>query len=48
VDRPSPTVSELVRLAVEICDRDGRDAALGRFEEQLIDAPAPMNAPPRH
>jgi hypothetical protein len=25
VDRRTPTASELVRRAVEICDRDGRD-----------------------
>jgi hypothetical protein len=44
VDRPTPTVSELVRLAVEICDRDGRDPALGRLEEQLEDDDAPVTA----
>lgn len=44
MDRPTPTVSQLVRLAVEICDPDGRDAALGRFEEQLEDDDAPVTA----
>jgi hypothetical protein len=44
VDRPTPTVSELVRLAVEICDRDGRDPALGRLEEQLEDDDEPVTA----
>jgi hypothetical protein len=44
VDRPTPTVSQLVRLAVEICDRDGRDPALGRFEGQLEDDDAPVTA----
>ena len=44
VDRPTPTVSELIRLAVEICDRDGREPALGGFEEQLEDDDAPGSA----
>ena len=44
MDRPTPTVSELVRRAVEICDRDGRDPALGRLEEQLEDDDEPITA----
>jgi hypothetical protein len=44
VDRRTPTVSDLVRLAVEVCDRDGRDPALGRLEEQLEDDDAPVTA----
>jgi hypothetical protein len=44
MDRRTPTVSELVRRAVEICDRDGRDPALGRLEEQLEDDDEPVTA----
>ena len=44
MDRRTPTVSDLVRRAVEICDRDGREPALGRFEEQLEDDDEPVTA----
>jgi hypothetical protein len=44
VDRPTPTVSELVRRAVEISDPEGRDEALSRFEEQLEDDDEPVTA----
>jgi hypothetical protein len=44
VDRPTPTVSELVRRAVEVCDPDGRDPALGRLEEQFEDDDEPVTA----
>jgi hypothetical protein len=44
MERKTPTVSELVRRAVEVCDPDGRDAALGLFEEQLEDDDAPITA----
>jgi hypothetical protein len=44
VDRATPTVSELVRRAVEICDTQGRDAVLGRLEEQLEDDDEPITA----
>jgi hypothetical protein len=44
VDRRTPTVSDLVRLAVEVCDPDAGDPALGRFEEQLEDDDEPITA----
>jgi hypothetical protein len=44
VDRRTPTVSELVRRAVEICDPDGRNPALGRLEQQLEDDDEPVTA----
>jgi hypothetical protein len=44
MDRAIPTVSELVRRAVEVCDPDDGDEALGRFEEQLEDDDAPITA----
>ena len=44
VDRRTPTVSELVRRAVEVSDPDGRDPALGRLEEQLEDDDEPVTA----
>jgi hypothetical protein len=44
VERRTPTVSDLVRRAVEICDRDGRDPALGRLEQQLEDDDEPVTA----
>jgi hypothetical protein len=39
-----PTVADLVRRAVAICDPDGEDPALGRFEEQLEDDDEPAAA----
>lgn len=44
MDRHTPTVSELVRQAVQICDPDDDDAVLGRLEEQLEDDDAPVTA----
>jgi hypothetical protein len=44
VDRATPTVAQLVRRAVEICDPDEREEALGRFEEQLEDDDEPITA----
>ncbi|MBV8989924.1 MAG: hypothetical protein JOY58_17500 [Solirubrobacterales bacterium] len=44
MDRPTPTVAELVRRAVELCDPDDREPALGRFEQQLEDDDAPVTA----
>jgi hypothetical protein len=44
VHRRTPTVSELVRRAVQICDRDGRDPALGQLEQQLEDDDEPVTA----
>ena len=44
VERKTPTVSELVRIAVEVCDPDDRDPDLGRLEEQLEDDDEPITA----
>lgn len=44
MERPIPTVAELVRRAVEVCDPDDREEALGRFEEQLEDDDEPITA----
>lgn len=44
MDRRTATVAELVRRAVEICDPDDREQALGRFEEQLEDDDEPITA----
>lgn len=40
----TPTVSELVRRSVEICDPDGVDPDLGRFEQQFEDDDEPVTA----
>jgi hypothetical protein len=44
MDRGTPTVAELVRRAVEVCDPESRDQALGRFEQQLEDDDQPITA----
>lgn len=44
MDRPIPTVAELVRRAVEVCDPDDREEALGQFEEQFEDDDEPVTA----
>jgi hypothetical protein len=44
MDRHVPTVAELVRRAVEICDPQDEDERLGRFEEQLEDDDEPVTA----
>jgi hypothetical protein len=44
VNRRTATVSDLVRLAVEVCDPDDDDSALGRFEEQFEDDDEPITA----
>jgi hypothetical protein len=44
VDRKTPAASDLVRLAVEVSDPDGRDPALGRLEEKLEDDDEPAIA----
>jgi hypothetical protein len=44
VERHTPTVAELVRRAVEVCDPEDREANLGRFEEQLEDDDEPVTA----
>jgi hypothetical protein len=40
----TPTVAELVRRAVETCDPEDREEALGRFEQQLEDDDEPVTA----
>jgi hypothetical protein len=42
--RRIPTVADLVRRAVAICDPVGEDRALARFEEQLEDDDEPATA----
>jgi hypothetical protein len=44
VDRRTPTVSDLVRRAVEACDPGDGDQALGRFEQQFEDDDEPITA----
>jgi hypothetical protein len=44
MDRRTPTVADLVRRAVEICDPDSVDADLGHLQEQLEDDDAPVTA----
>jgi len=44
VDRGTPTVSALVRLAVEVCDPDDDDQTLGRLQEQFEDDDEPITA----
>src|SRR3979490_496260 len=44
MDRRTPTVADLVHRAVEICDPDDIDQALGRFEQQLEDDDEPITA----
>ncbi|MFL5825918.1 MAG: hypothetical protein ACJ76V_05290 [Thermoleophilaceae bacterium] len=42
MERRTPSVSDLVRQAVEVADPAGEDDALGHFEEQLEDDDAPI------
>jgi hypothetical protein len=44
VDSRTPSVSDLVRRAVEVCDPGGSDQTLGRLEEQLEDDDEPVTA----
>jgi hypothetical protein len=44
IERQTPTVAELVRRAVEICDPEDREVALGQFEQQLEDDDEPVTA----
>jgi hypothetical protein len=44
VERRVPTVADLARRAVEVCDPEDREPALGRFEEQLEDDDEPVSA----
>jgi hypothetical protein len=44
MDRRTPTVADLVRRAVEICDPDSIDADLGHLQEQLEDDDEPVTA----
>jgi hypothetical protein len=44
MDRRTPSVSDVVRRAVEICDPDDVDQTLGRLEEQFEDDDEPVTA----
>jgi hypothetical protein len=44
MDRTTPSVSDVVRRAVEICDPDDVDQTLGRLEEQFEDDDEPVTA----
>jgi hypothetical protein len=44
MDRKTPSVSDVVRRAVELCDPDDVDQTLGRLEEQLEDDDEPITA----
>ena len=44
MDRRTPTVSDLVRRAVEICDPEDSDQTLGHLEQQLEDDDEPITA----
>ena len=44
MDRHTPTVSELVRRAVEVADPDDREEALARLEEDFEDDDEPVTA----
>ena len=44
MDRKTPTVSDLVRIAAEVVDPDDDDPDVGHFEEQLEDDDAPITA----
>jgi hypothetical protein len=44
MDRRTPTVANLVQRAVEVCDPEDREEALGSFERQLEDDDEPITA----
>ena len=44
MDRRTPSVIDVVRRAVEICDPDDADQTLGRLEEQFEDDDEPVTA----
>jgi len=44
MDRRTPSVSDVVRRAVEICDPDDVDQVLGDLEEQFEDDDEPITA----
>ena len=44
MDRRTPTVADVVRRAVEICDPDDVDQTLGHLEQQLEDDDEPVTA----
>src|SRR6478736_1129450 len=44
MERRTPSVSDVVRRAVEICDPDDVDQALGDLEEQFEDDDEPITA----
>jgi len=48
MDRPTPSVSDVVRRAVEICDPDDADQTLGRLEEQFEDDDEPITGRREH
>jgi hypothetical protein len=44
MERRTPTVADVVRRAVEICDPDDVDQTLGHLEQQLEDDDEPVTA----
>ncbi len=44
MDRKTPSVSDVVRRAVELCDPDDVDQTLGRLEQQFEDDDEPITA----
>jgi hypothetical protein len=43
MERRVPTVADLARRAVEVCDPEDREPALGRFQQQLEDDDEPVS-----
>jgi hypothetical protein len=44
MDRKTPSVSDVVRRAVELCDPDDVDPSIGRLEQQFEDDDEPITA----
>jgi hypothetical protein len=44
MNRRTPTVADVVREAVKVCDPEGRDPQLARLEEQFEDDDEPVTA----
>ncbi len=44
MERRTPSVADVVRRAVEVCDPDDVDPVLGRLQEQLEDDDEPVTA----
>jgi hypothetical protein len=44
MERRTPTVADLVRRAVEVCDPEAQDPDLGHLQEQLEDDDEPVTA----